>query len=115
MMTFSFRPSSGSDFALIAASVRTRVVSWKDAAASHESVASDAFVMPMRIGRADAGSPPDSTTCALVSSKRLRSTSSPGRNSVSPGSMMWTLRSIWRMMISMCLSWIVTPCDRYTC
>ena len=98
--------------ALIAASVRTLVVSWKDAAASHESVASEAFVMPMRIGRADAASPPDSTISALVSTNRLRSTSSPGRNSVSPGSMMWTLRSICRTMISMCLSWIVTPCER---
>ena len=52
MITFSFRPSSGSDLPLIAASVSTRVVSWKEAAASHESVASDAFVIPMRIGRA---------------------------------------------------------------
>src|SRR5439155_579796 len=47
MMTFSFRPSSESDRAWIAASVSTRVVSWNDAADSHYSVASDAFVMPL--------------------------------------------------------------------
>src|ERR1044072_3183484 len=58
MITFSFRPTSLSDRPLIAASVRTRVVSWKEAADSHESVASDAFVMPIRTGRPEAGSPP---------------------------------------------------------
>ena len=55
MMTFSLRPSSGSLRPLIAASVRTRVVSWNEAADSHESVASDAFVMPMSSGRPEAG------------------------------------------------------------
>ena len=44
--------------AWIAASVSTRVVSWKEAADSHDSVASDALVIPMRIGRAVAASPP---------------------------------------------------------
>ena len=39
MMTFSFRPASGSTLPLMAASVRTRVVSWKDAADRKESVA----------------------------------------------------------------------------
>ena len=42
MMTF-LRPMSLSLRLLMAASVKTRVVSWKDAADSHESVASDAF------------------------------------------------------------------------
>src|SRR6266702_4805154 len=42
------------------------------------------------------------------------STSSPTTNSVSPTSSMRTRRSIWRTMISMCLSLIVTPCRRYT-
>ena len=46
----------------IAASVSTRVVSWKEAADSHDSVASDALVMPMSTGRPDAGSPPSATT-----------------------------------------------------
>src|SRR5436305_499393 len=42
MITFSLRPSSESDLAEIAASVSTRVVSWNEAADSHDSVASDA-------------------------------------------------------------------------
>src|ERR1700745_3866889 len=51
MITFSFRPRSESDLAWIAASVSTRVVSWKEAADSHDSVASDALVMPIRTAR----------------------------------------------------------------
>ena len=39
-----------SDLAWSEASVRTRVVSWKEAADSHESVAREAFVMPISIG-----------------------------------------------------------------
>jgi hypothetical protein len=38
MMTFSLRPTRESDRAWIAASVRTLVVSWKEAADSHDSV-----------------------------------------------------------------------------
>ena len=53
MITFSFRPRSGSALLRIAASVSTLVVSWNDAAESHESVASEAFVIPSRTGRAD--------------------------------------------------------------
>src|SRR6202035_2031094 len=62
MITFSFRPLSLSLRQLIAASVSTRVVSWNDAADSHESVASDAFVIPISTGRPAAGSPPSATT-----------------------------------------------------
>ncbi len=80
MMTFSFSPIRLSDLPSIAASVRTRVVSWNDAADSHDSVASDAFVIPMRIWRPLAGSPPSLTTRRFSSVKRMRSTSSPGRN-----------------------------------
>src|SRR3954449_11848463 len=59
MMTFSFRPSRESLRAWIAASVRTRVVSWNDAADSHDSVAREAFVMPMSTGRPGGrGAPP---------------------------------------------------------
>ena len=61
MITFSLRPSNGSRLALIAASVRTRVVSWNDAADSHDSVASDALVIPINSGRADADCPPSVT------------------------------------------------------
>src|ERR671939_666580 len=84
MITFSFRPRSESLLAWIAASVRTRVVSWKEAADSHDSVASDAFVMPMRTGRPEAGSPPSATTRRFSASKDGRSTSEFGRNSVDP-------------------------------
>ena len=42
MITFSFRPISGSILPLIAASVRTFVVSWKDAADRNELVAREA-------------------------------------------------------------------------
>ena len=44
MITFSFRPISGSILPLIAASVRTFFVSWKDAADRKEFVARDALV-----------------------------------------------------------------------
>ena len=47
MMTFSFRPASrGQPLPLMAASVRTRVVSWKDAADRKDSFARAALVMP---------------------------------------------------------------------
>jgi hypothetical protein len=69
MITFSFRPRSESDLPWIAASVRTRVVSWKDAADSHDSVASDALVMPISCGRPAAGLPPSETTRRFSSSK----------------------------------------------
>ena len=64
---------------MMAASVRTRVVSWKDAADRKESVARDALVIPSRIGLATAGSPPFSITLAFAASKELISAYSPGR------------------------------------
>ena len=82
------------------------MVSWKEAADSHDSVASDALVMPMSSGRPEAGLPPSATTRRFSASKRARSTSSPGSSSASPDSMTVTRRSICRTMISMCLSWI---------
>ena len=54
-MTFSFRPSSVSTLPLTAASVRTRVVSWKDAAEMKERVCSEALVMPSSTGTPVAG------------------------------------------------------------
>ncbi len=48
-MTFSLRPRRSSFLPMIAASVRTRVVSWNDAAEMNESVDSDAFVIPRRL------------------------------------------------------------------
>ena len=62
-ITFSFRPTRLSDLPWIAASVRTLVVSWKEAADSHDSVASDALVIPISTGRPEAGVPPSATTC----------------------------------------------------
>src|SRR5438876_10931291 len=44
------------------ASVRTRVVSWNDAAEMNESVESEAFVMPSSSGRPVAGRPPSLMT-----------------------------------------------------
>ena len=49
---------------------------------------------------------------SLASSTRERSICSPRRNAVSPVSTISTLRSIWRMITSMCLSLIFTPCRR---
>ena len=45
---------------------------------------------------------------------RGRRPSRPGRNCESPGSDTATRRSIWRTITSTCLSWIDTPCSRYT-
>ena len=91
MITFSFKPINGSTLPLIAASVNTRVVSWKDAADKKESVAREAFVIPRRIGLATAGSPPASIAFALSASKLLTSIYSPGKKSVSPDSSTLTL------------------------
>jgi hypothetical protein len=66
-MMFSLRPSSESDFDSMAASVSTRVVSWNDAADSHDSVASDALVMPISSGRPSAAVLPSCTSCRFVS------------------------------------------------
>ena len=52
MITFSFKPFSVSILAVVAASVKTRVVSWKLAAETKESEASEAFVIQSRTGSA---------------------------------------------------------------
>lgn len=49
-ITFSFRPSRVSTLPLTAASVRTRVVSWNEAAEMNDFVCSDALVIPSRTG-----------------------------------------------------------------
>ena len=58
MMTFSLKPRRRSTLPSVAASVRTRVVSWKDAAEMKLSVSSEALVMPSSTGVASAGLPP---------------------------------------------------------
>ena len=55
MITFSLSPSNSSRFPLIAASVKTLVVSWNEAADKKESVSRDAFVIPSNTGRPVAG------------------------------------------------------------
>ena len=44
------------------------MVSWKEAADSHDSVASDALVIPISTARPDAGLPPSATTCRFAAS-----------------------------------------------
>ena len=78
MMTFSLRPSRRSLAPLIAASVSTRVVSWKEAAARNDEVLSDALVTPSSTVSAVAGSPPSARTRLLISSNSNLSTSSNG-------------------------------------
>ena len=56
--TFSLRPISESVLPLIAASVRTFVVSWNEAADKNDYVASDAFVIPRSTFLPVAGSRP---------------------------------------------------------
>src|SRR5438067_8986277 len=63
----------------MAASVSTRVVSWKLAAEMNESVDSDALVMPSRIAWPSAGLPPVSITFWFSSRNRNLSTTSSGR------------------------------------
>ncbi|CPH89284.1 Uncharacterised protein [Bordetella pertussis] len=97
---------------MIAASVSTRVVSWNDAAEMNESVDSEALVIPSSTLSYEAGRLSSATTRSFSLSSSERSTCSPGMNSVSPGSTMFTRRSIWRTITSMCLSLIFTPCRR---
>ena len=96
----------------MAASVRTRVVSWNEAADSQLSVARDALVMPISSGRPSAGRLPSPTSWRLTSANTLASTRSPGRKSESPGSCTATRRVICRTISSMCLSWMDTPWSR---
>ena len=74
----------------------------------NDSLCSEALVMPSSSGSARAGLPPASITLRFFLRKRNLSTTAPGRRSVSPGSSTRTLRSICEMMISMCLSSMVT-------
>ena len=71
MITFSLRPLMKSERPWIAASVSTRVVSWNEAADSHESVAREALVIPMSSGRPSAGRLPSVTSSLLASRKSL--------------------------------------------
>jgi hypothetical protein len=111
MMTFSFRPTSGSDADSSAASVSTRVVSWKEAADSHESVASDALVIPISIGRPRRLAAFGQDAVVLLVEPHPVDVVA-GQEAVSPASTTFTRRNICRTISSTCLSWIGTPCER---
>ena len=70
IITFSFNPTKGSTLPLIAASVRTLVVSWNDAADRKLSVAKAALVIPNKAISPCASSPPNSLTLSLDVYKR---------------------------------------------
>ena len=112
MITFSLRPRRWSVLPSIAASVSTRVVSWKEAAARNESVLSEARVTPCSIGDAKGAVPPSELMRVTSRSKSWRSTGSCGRKSLSPGSSMLTRRIIWRTITSMWRSLMLTPWER---
>ena len=69
MITFSLRPLRVSFLPSSAASVRTFVVSWKEAADRNESVFSEAFVIPRMIYSNCAVSPLAFLTSALTLAK----------------------------------------------
>src|SRR6266699_124408 len=73
-----------------------------------------ALVIPRSSGSLVGGLPPFFTTRSFASEKVCLSTFSPSRNSVAPGSTIFTFCSIWRTITPMCLSLIFTPCSRYT-
>ena len=58
IITFSFKPLNQSDLPSIAASVRTLVVSWNEAAYIKLSVLSEALVIPNKTGVNSDGAPP---------------------------------------------------------
>ena len=60
MITFSLSPTNSSFLPLIAASVKTLVVSWNEAADKNESVASDDLDIPRSILLPSAGTLPSS-------------------------------------------------------
>src|SRR2546426_6765344 len=101
----------------MAASVSTRVVSWKEAAEMNESVDSEALVIPSSRGRPVAGCPDSPRTRSFSDWKRNLSTCSSTMNSVSPTSSTFTQRIIWRTIVSMCLrseehtSELQSPCN----
>src|SRR5574337_345768 len=95
-----------------AASVKTRVVSWKDAAEMNERVCRLALVMPSSTGTLVAGFLPSARAASLAVSKSSLSTCSLAKKSVSPGSTMSTFCSICRTITSMCLSLMLTPWSR---
>ena len=110
-ITFSFRPFSGSTFPLIAASVRTLVVSWNDAAEINDSVCKDALVIPIKTLSPVAGVLPSDFNFSLILSNLILSTISPGRYEESPDDFTSIFFNICLNIVSICLSLIITPCN----
>ncbi|MCB9958360.1 MAG: hypothetical protein H6843_07135 [Rhodospirillaceae bacterium] len=85
-MTFSFRPLRLSTLPDTAASVRTRVVSWNEAAEMNDlglqAGLGDALQHRLALGRAQ---PSSASVFSFSASKSSRSTCSPTRKVVSPG------------------------------
>src|ERR1700749_4305894 len=70
MMTFSLKPFRVSTLPSVEGSVRTRVVSWKEAAEMKLSVSSEALVMPSRIGSAPGGFSPGGCVALVFAQER---------------------------------------------
>ena len=112
-MTFSFRPRSSSRLPMMAASVSTRVVSWKDAAemkrVGRQRRLGDAQ-QHVGVGRRQLAV--RAHACRWCRAAPSAPPARRGCSRVSPGLVICTRRSIWRTITSMCLSLIFTPCRR---
>jgi hypothetical protein len=110
-ITFSFKPSRLSTFPLIEASVNTLVVSWKEAAEINEFVCNEAFVIPNNTLSNETGFFLSFESFSLIKLISLRSIISPSSSSESPGSLTSTYFNICLTIVSICLSFITTPCN----
>jgi hypothetical protein len=98
--------------AIVAASVSTRVVSWKEAAEMNDSVSRKALVMPRRIGSDSAIWPPALVDGTVgVGQQRAIDVLSPEMVGVARLGHAHLAEHAGRTMISMCLSLIATPCE----
>ena len=77
-----------------------------------DSLVRAALVMPRSWGSQVAGAPLSLKAASLISLNRCLSTFSSTISGVSPTSVICTQRIICRMMVSMCLSLMVTPWAR---
>ena len=93
------------------ASVSTRVVSWKEAADIKEFVCKDALVIPKRTLSNKTGFFLSLDNFSLIFFMSFKSITSPNNNSESPGSLTSTFFNICLTIVSMCLSFITTPCN----
>ena len=97
---------------LMAASVSTRVVSWKEAAARKLTRCSATpWSRPAAPAAPSPARRPRPATWRWSPRTRSGRPARPAAGRCRPAMSTVTLRSIWRTMISMCLSLIVTPCD----